>query len=189
MLKSFAIKVILKLQKNKTYRYLARLILHNLMSFRMGTNKDLEAIFRFYSHNKTYEDREERMTQFVRQHDESNENLRYFLVTLGKRIIGVASFIKFSGEYAKLYPDWWVFSLLVRLECRGTGVGEKVVRNILDRAAEIGSKRVSLLVAKNNIPAVKLYSKLGFKKVSMPVLEKKLGEKNQKLIVMSIDLT
>lgn len=57
-------------------------------------------------------------------------------------------------------------SLLVAMyvapSARGRGVGERLVRTVLDEAARCGRQRVQLEVTSSNAPAIALYRRMGF---------------------------
>ncbi|SDM37245.1 Acetyltransferase (GNAT) family protein [Lentzea albidocapillata subsp. violacea] len=77
------------------------------------------------------------------------------LVALGPRPVAlVAATAKPEGLY--LYSMW------VRDSHRGQGVGEALVRTVLTWAAEKGWKVVRLRVWDDNLPARRLYKRLGF---------------------------
>jgi ribosomal protein S18 acetylase RimI-like enzyme len=59
----------------------------------------------------------------------------------------------------------WVTRLGVIPTTRRNGVGEALVRGLIEQAEEIGHKFVMLEVIKNNVPAHQLFLKLGFYEV------------------------
>jgi ribosomal protein S18 acetylase RimI-like enzyme len=58
--------------------------------------------------------------------------------------------------------------LIVSPERRGKGFGEALVRALLDHAGAAGCGRVGLNVDCSNLPAVRLYTKLGFRDAARP---------------------
>jgi ribosomal protein S18 acetylase RimI-like enzyme len=56
----------------------------------------------------------------------------------------------------------WLGGIGVVPEHRGSGVGESLVRMLLDRAREAGAREMVLEVIVENVPAIALYEKLGF---------------------------
>jgi ribosomal protein S18 acetylase RimI-like enzyme len=62
-----------------------------------------------------------------------------------------------EGEYIGL------FDLIVDSKYRGQGYGEQLILNLLKLGKKNNAKYSYLQVVKTNIPAVRLYSKLGFK--------------------------
>lgn len=77
------------------------------------------------------------------------------LVALDPGPVGLVGAISKHG-------DLYLFSMWVRSSHRGRGVGEALVKAVLVRAAEEGCKRVRLRVWDQNLPARKLYERLGF---------------------------
>ncbi|MGI6366409.1 MAG: GNAT family N-acetyltransferase [Bacillota bacterium] len=59
----------------------------------------------------------------------------------------------------------WILSLAVRPKYRGCGLGEKLMRHVLDALAELKVQEVFLTVAPENEGAIALYQKLGFAQV------------------------
>ncbi len=74
--------------------------------------------------------------------------------------------ILFEGQTAgRLYLDRWpkefrIVDITLLPEFRGRGLGELILRNILEEAAQV-QKSVSIHVERNN-PALHLYERLGF---------------------------
>lgn len=60
----------------------------------------------------------------------------------------------------------WITRLGVLPDIRRGGVGQALMNGLLDNAAKLGISFVMLEVIKNNIPAHRLFSKLGFREVS-----------------------
>jgi [ribosomal protein S18]-alanine N-acetyltransferase len=61
--------------------------------------------------------------------------------------------------------------LIVSPARRGKGFGEALVHALLDRARAEGCRRLSLNVNRSNIPAMKLYARLGFQDAVRPTDE------------------
>ena len=55
-------------------------------------------------------------------------------------------------------------NLCVNPEMRNKGLGTKLVSTIINKAKKSGKDHIILQVKKNNIPAIKIYEKLGFTK-------------------------
>jgi ribosomal protein S18 acetylase RimI-like enzyme len=60
--------------------------------------------------------------------------------------------------------DGWIglFDIGVDSECRRRGYGKKLIRKLLRFGRDNGAERAYLQVVKDNVPALKLYKKLGF---------------------------
>ena len=55
-----------------------------------------------------------------------------------------------------------VVSIAVDEKMRRKGVGERLMTEIIERLCSRGAKRVRIEVRESNLPAIKLYTKLGF---------------------------
>lgn len=84
-------------------------------------------------------------------------------------------FIAYNGNdavgFVQLYPSFssvsmkrlWVLNdLYVKKQARGKGIGEHLIQQAINLAAETGAKGVLLETARDNLPAQKLYEKIGF---------------------------
>lgn len=83
----------------------------------------------------------------------------YIFVALVDGIpMGVVALCRMDGsEY-----DFELAKLAVDPEARGTGLGEKICRVALDRAQQLGAKKIFLESNTMLKPAINLYRKLGF---------------------------
>ncbi len=110
---------------------------------------------------------------------------------IGQKKIGSVSLLKFD-EYNLLYPDWWLFGMEVRTAYRGAGIAKNLLLLAIDQAIDLGAKRLNLLVYEKNRIAQNLYKKLGFKKISIPFLDRELEKEvykgHPRRIIMSRDL-
>jgi ribosomal protein S18 acetylase RimI-like enzyme len=61
--------------------------------------------------------------------------------------------------------DGWIGGLGVAAKARRGGIGELLMRAVLDEARTLGLARVTLEVLVQNEPAIRLYEKLGFERV------------------------
>jgi ribosomal protein S18 acetylase RimI-like enzyme len=55
-----------------------------------------------------------------------------------------------------------IFDIVVARDLRGRGIGERIMRAILEGSRALGAERAYLQVVVGNTPAVRLYDKLGF---------------------------
>jgi ribosomal protein S18 acetylase RimI-like enzyme len=62
--------------------------------------------------------------------------------------------------------------VIVRREHRGSGLGRRLVEQVLDWAREQGMTRITLLADQDNQAALDFYRRLGFEKSNMTVLRK-----------------
>ncbi|MBU9889279.1 MAG: GNAT family N-acetyltransferase [Candidatus Omnitrophica bacterium] len=120
-----------------------------------------------------------------------NPHVTNFVVRVGCATVGFAQLVfQLKGS---LFHKWWIYRVYVRPAFRRMGAGEALMRAAIERARSLGSKNLALLVYEENIGALKLYSKLGFK--INPVLgsEKDLDREAQvngwRRVAMSLDLS
>ena len=66
-----------------------------------------------------------------------------------------------------LYEDAELFRIAVLPEKRRTGAGSRILAEFIDKCAELGAEKVFLEVNANNAPAVGLYEKAGFSRISL----------------------
>ena len=90
------------------------------------------------------------------------------------------------------YVGYWLFSLHVWLRYRRLSIGEQLSRRVMEQARAEGARELLLLVSEDNLPAIRLYRKLGFDRVELPALEAQLqAEKTQagrRSVVMRVEL-
>jgi ribosomal-protein-alanine N-acetyltransferase len=82
---------------------------------------------------------------------------RWYRVALaGDEVLGYAGLC--------VYPDSaWVQNIAVRRSAQGTGLGARLLDELLAEAARRGAPQVSLEVAAGNTPAQTLYERRGFR--------------------------
>lgn len=96
------------------------------------------------------------------------------IATWRGHILGFVQLVRHPPSHAP-YVGYWVFSLTIfHPLCRRLGIGERLCNAILDRARREGSEEIFLIVRQNNHPAVALYQKLGFSRISLAGLEENL---------------
>ncbi len=80
---------------------------------------------------------------------------RYLSVLRGNETVAVGLAVAEAG---------WVglFDIVTSPECRGQGLGTQVVRELLRWGREHGARQAYLQVMQNNLPAQRLYARLGF---------------------------
>ncbi|MEM1569477.1 MAG: ribosomal protein S18-alanine N-acetyltransferase [Candidatus Bathyarchaeia archaeon] len=80
----------------------------------------------------------------------------FLVVSLNGSIVGYSASVLRGSE-------GHIISIAVHPDYRGIGIGEKLLRENIKRLKDSGAKRVVLEVRIDNIQALKLYQKLGFK--------------------------
>ena len=86
-------------------------------------------------------------------------NTCYFLLSDDNNEILACGMCVLEGEYIGL------FDIVTTEKYRNRGYGSELIQNILQWGKENGAKYAYLQVMLNNAPALKLYSKLGFKEL------------------------
>ncbi len=74
-----------------------------------------------------------------------------------------------------------IISIAIDLRWRRRGIGESLMLEIMDRAEKLGAKKIYLEVKESNNPALRLYEKLGFKKVDK--IKDYYGERESALVL------
>jgi ribosomal protein S18 acetylase RimI-like enzyme len=161
-------------QRLRVYRRLIRLLMGRRVSYRIATRADIPALARLQGYN-TLVERDAAEWPLQQQFKSLEGNGDLLVAEIGGRLAGTAVVTRLP-EHARLYPDWWIFSVFVRSNLRGAGAGEGLMRLALERVAQEGGGRVSLLVFDDNRPAIRLYKKLGFEPFALPLLDKTLRE-------------
>ena len=93
----------------------------------------------------------------------------FFSLLLEKNIF----FISFNNPLEgyligrKIIDEYEILSLATDIKKRRRGVGLGLLHKLLDMAKKEKIKRIILEVSKNNIAAINMYKKLGFKKVGI----------------------
>ncbi|MBQ6406631.1 MAG: tRNA (adenosine(37)-N6)-threonylcarbamoyltransferase complex dimerization subunit type 1 TsaB [Butyrivibrio sp.] len=79
----------------------------------------------------------------------------YLVAAKAGRIVGLCGVQNISGEGE-------ITNVSVARDCRGEGIGYKMVKQLLERGVGIGIKDYTLEVRASNEPAIRLYERLGF---------------------------
>lgn len=83
-----------------------------------------------------------------------------YVLEIGMRIDGAASLIR-SWDTKKVY----LVDLVVREETRKHGLGRLLMKKLISDLSREGIEHVELTVAEENEAAIKLYQRIGFRKV------------------------
>ena len=84
-----------------------------------------------------------------------NPCARYLLVTKGEEVLG------YAGMWLVL-DEAHITNVAIRADQRGKGLGEKLMRALVQLAADSGMNWMTLEVRASNAAAQRLYKKLGF---------------------------
>ena len=86
---------------------------------------------------------------------------RAMVADIGGRVVGVC-WVRTTDEYGHIDGDTPSFSISLLKPYRGHGIGNALMRTLLNELREAGYTRASLSVQKEN-PALRLYERLGFR--------------------------
>ncbi|MGA7906805.1 MAG: GNAT family N-acetyltransferase [Candidatus Sulfotelmatobacter sp.] len=93
----------------------------------------------------------------------------------GERLVGTAGFYRNQGIKERHKGHVW--GVYVASEVRGQGVGRRMMRAVLDRAATVdGVEQILLAVAKPQEAAMRLYRSLGFASFGCEPRALKIGD-------------
>lgn len=122
-------------------------------------NSDLMAgVLRLYHENFT-EINDRRFTMYCRFFSETC----YAFLDRGKVVGYCIFFVKPVFSYSHIYKTATLYSLAVDSEYRGHGVGERLLQKGISEMKLNSVSCISLYVATENMPAISLYRKLGFR--------------------------
>ena len=114
-----------------------------------------------------------------------------FVAEVGSQLAGFVQLVYHPPDHAP-YVGYWLFSLNVRARYRGAGIGETLTRAVMAKAKNDGAGELRLLVYSDNLPAIRLYHKLGFWETVVaglqPQLDEEAAQTGRRRIVMQIDL-
>jgi ribosomal protein S18 acetylase RimI-like enzyme len=166
------------LQTLKIYRNIVRKLINSKISYHIVTEKDAYKLSRFYGYERLPEI-EDPVGLLKNQLQNPNDYGYTFIACKKEKIVG-ATILTSIPENKTLYPDWWIFGMTVRIRYRGSGIGEGIMRMVMEKAAEEDASRINLLVFEKNKAAMNLYHKMGFRQISIPELDKQLEEEAQR---------
>ena len=173
-IKNAAVRLLCQLQGLKLYRTIARQFIQQQVRYRLASFEDVPALARFYAYDKM-EELENPVETFAGQIEDLKSSGFTLVAELGDQIAG-AAIIQRCTEEAKNRSGWWLFGMLVRQRYRGSGIGEGLVRFAQETVIDEHASHFNLLVFEHNRAAVNLYTKLGFRAVSIPKLDGQLAE-------------
>lgn len=108
-----------------------------------------------------------------------NPNSKYIKAKFDGKIVG------FAGIW-KSVDDVHITDIVTAKDFRKNGIGSRLLENLIDLAKrEKGISSITLEVNENNIPAIKLYEKFGFKNVG---LRKKYYNNTYDALIMTKEL-
>lgn len=162
----------------KVYRNIVRRFVKGKIRYQMATSDDAFSLSRLYHYDKRPELKYPTET-FNKQIRSLKDSGYCFVAKKGNKVIGSVTIRNFPWS-AFPYNGWWLFALFVNFRYRGMGVGERLAKMAIERAAKEGASEVKLTVLENAKAAINLYRKLGFHQIFMPELEEQFREEIKK---------
>ena len=99
----------------------------------------------------------------------SSDDISWHLRTYKKTTHVALQHNNIVGFYIYIYDETsdivWLNNIGVKKENRGYGIGSTLLKSLIQTVKQEGNKEIKLAAFKNNLPALKLYEKNGFKKV------------------------
>ncbi len=119
------------------------------------------------------------------------DNSRFIVARKGNEVIGRTSISNFSpGEFP--FSGWRIYDLWVNWRYRRLGIGERLTKMSCDIAAQGQAREIKLLAFRDSKPAIRLYRKMGFRRISIPEIDKQLREEAERTrrerIIMAKDI-
>ena len=93
--------------------------------------------------------------QSIEREVTGNPCARYLVITEGAQVLG------YAGMWL-IMDEAHITNVAIRHDKRGAGLGEKLMRALVQLAADSGMNWMTLEVRASNLPAQNLYKKLGF---------------------------
>ena len=117
-----------------------------------------------------------RQTDGLRMILKSRETGRIFCAVNGKTVVAMVS-ILFTVSTSMGGRAAWLEDMVVAPDCRGKGIGAKLLTHAIEQAERAGCKRVMLLTDSVNGPAMHFYERAGFARSGMTPFRKHLPGK------------
>ncbi|MBR6505197.1 MAG: ribosomal protein S18-alanine N-acetyltransferase [Clostridia bacterium] len=107
-----------------------------------------------------------------------NENSYYIVAKEDNDIVG------FGGLW-KSIDDIHLTNIVTKKNLRNKGIGKTILNELINQAKNFGYNIITLEVNENNLPALSLYKKFGFKEVG---IRKKYYNNSDSAIIMNLNL-
>jgi len=167
-----------KAQGFKFYSALVKKLMKEDVQYQRASSDEAYSISHHYGAKHRPEI--ERLTNVLSEQFERTEDSDYCVIAMRKsRVVGSVTLTEFP-ESDSPYEGWWIFGLWVNWRYRGMGIGEKMVKIVLEKAAKDDASEVKLLVFKDAKRAIRLYQKVGFRQISIPELDRQLVREAEK---------
>lgn len=139
-----------RVQSIALYRVVGRTLGHYRLTLREATDTDKLAVHQWFNPKND-------LASALHRNPHVTDLVAYSYGHLA----GFVQLVRYSPQHSP-YTGYWLFSLAVKSQYKGTGIGEQLTREVISKARSENQKTLHLLVYNNNIPAMQLYRKLGF---------------------------
>lgn len=107
-----------------------------------------------------------------------NENSYYVVAKQNDKIVG------FGGLW-KSIDDIHITNIVTKKILRNKGIGKAILNELINQAENFGYNIITLEVNENNLPAISLYKKFGFKEVG---IRKRYYNNTHNAIIMNLEI-
>lgn len=97
-------------------------------------------------------------------HPRQEDQYMFSVVDEAERRVGM---IWFGIRRDRKRPYAYIWDIYLEPDTRGKGYGEQVMRQVEDRVRDLGYDHIALNVFGHNLPARKLYERLGFQAIAI----------------------
>lgn len=168
-------KLLPYIQGVQLYRKLSKKLIKDEICYSMAIPDDALSLSRLYRYNE-YSDMRDYAESF-RGHLNKPRDSEYCLVAKRRnKVIGSATLTNTPETNSSPYKGWWLFGMLVSWPYRGLGIGKQLTKMACEIAAKKDALSIRLLAFEKAKPAVNLYRKLGFRRISIPEIDTQLEE-------------
>jgi len=107
-----------------------------------------------------------------------NDNSKYIVAKIDDEVVG------FAGIWKAVF-DMHITNIVVRKDLRSLGIGKLLLERLIKMSKCEDVVSITLEVNSNNLPAIKLYEKFGFKNVGV---RKNYYKNTDDAIIMTLNL-
>jgi GNAT superfamily N-acetyltransferase len=138
------------------------------VSVRLATESDLPRLIELYSQLELDPSREESRAEVLPSYRNAfaaiaaDPNQQLFVAEAGGRVAGTACLIVMPNLTHKGRPYALIENVVVDASQRSTGIGQALMRHLIDRALSAGCYKVALTSNFQREQAHRFYEKLGF---------------------------
>jgi GNAT superfamily N-acetyltransferase len=175
-----------RLQRPKFYRIFAKKLMNTDIHCQIASPDDTASLCRFFNNDKL-SGMESRIRDLGEQLAHPEQSGFWIIAKRKDRVVGGAYLLEFQ-ESDDPYIGWWISGMKVNWRYRRLGIGEKLIKLAEGIAVRKKASEIRLLVFTDARPAYNLYRKMGFCRISIPVLDRQLDEEAHRTLRRQIIL-